>query len=685
MLIDIATIVLGAVSAVLVGFVSRRILGTPVGWPRSIVVGIIVFLIGWPFAGWVVDQTGLESAMAKGGRVGAEAALVTVAVVIVSIGWIFAGGVATLVALEAIFPTHPLRNPIDVVRAAVKQRRRTRRYLQIVSIASSHGAGWLFHGRGRADSALSTSQQRADAIVTTINASGVTFVKLGQVLSTRRDLIPEPYLSALASLQSAASTLPWEQLLPVVEGDIGGPLASVFRSVDEQPLAAASVAQVHRAVLNDGTAVVLKVQRPDASAQVQADVDIVLRLADRAEVASPLARDLRVAALARGFTTTLLEELDYRVERLNTEMIRAAVANVDHLDGGGHGGQSSSGAGPAAESSSIAVPRIHAAASGRRVLTMDLVEGKPLSGAAAELGQLTHEQRTALATVLMRAVLEQILVHGVFHADLHPGNVILQPDGTLALIDFGAVGIIERSRRGHLTALLLAAMSEDDTGATDALLQIVDVPEGFDVDEFRHEVGVVLTTQKFRPPGDGSIFTRMLDVIRRHRIALPADLASAFRSFATLEGCLRVIEPDFDLVENALPMVPSLLRRTVHLRRLATATQARAMVTAGILRELPRRIDTLLTGVERGTFGVRLRTLDDAETQSFIQKITSEVVGTFVSIAAVVIAVVLIVSDVGPVLAGGLRLLDLIGVVIGLFGFLGLLRVVRQIFVRRSP
>ena len=684
MLIDIATIVLGAVSAVLVGFVSRRILGTPVGWPRSIVVGVIVFLIGWPFAGWVVDQTGLESAMAKGGRVGTQAALVTIAVVIVSIGWIFAGGVATLVALEAIFPTHPLRNPVDVVRAAVKQRRRTRRYLQIVSIASSHGAGWLFHGGSRADSELSTSQQRADAIVETINASGVTFVKLGQVLSTRRDLIPEPYLSALASLQSAASTLPWERLLPVVEGDIGGPLASVFRSVDEQPLAAASVAQVHRAVLNDGTAVVLKVQRPDASAQVQADVDIVLRLADRAEVASPLAHDLRVAALARGFTTTLLEELDYRVERLNTEMIRAAVANVDHLDGGARSGQP--GGGPsAAEGSPIAVPRIHAAASGRRVLTMDLVEGKPLSGAAAELGQLTHEQRTALATVLMRAVLEQILVHGVFHADLHPGNVILQPGGTLALIDFGAVGIIERSRRGHLTALLLAAMSEDDTGATDALLQIVDVPEGFEVDEFRHEVGVVLTTQKFRPPGDGSIFTRMLDVIRRHRIALPADLASAFRSFATLEGCLRVIEPDFDLVENALPMVPSLLRKTVHLRQLATATQARAMVTAGILHELPRRLDTLLTGVERGTFGVRLRTLDDAETQGFIQKITSEVVGTLVSIAAVVIAVVLIVSDVGPVLAGGLRLLDLIGVVIGLFGFLGLLRVVRQIFVRRSP
>ncbi|GLK18763.1 ABC1 kinase family protein [Herbiconiux flava] len=667
MLTDVLTVLLAVVSAVLVGFVARRILDTPVGWPRSIVVGLIVFATGLPFASWLVDQTGL---LPDGQTRELRVALTVLAVVLLAVAWVFALGVGVLVALEAIVPTRPLPNPIDVVRAAVRRRKRTRRYLAIVGIATRHGAGWLFHGHSRIQHELTTSEQRAQALVATINESGVTFVKLGQVLSTRRDLVPEPYLSALASLQSGATTLPWETIRPVIEEALGAPLETVFASVDPEPLAAASVAQVHRAVLLDGTAVVVKVQRPAARAQVEADVDIIVRLAHRAEERTQAGHDLRLESVARGFTGTLLDELDYRIEATNVEMIRSTLEHAGADDGHGH-------------DVTISVPHVYPAASGTRVLTMDLVAGVPLSSAADELSSLSTEARQALANGLMMTVLEQILVHGVFHADLHPGNVILTPDGALGLIDFGAVGIIERSQRSYLTALMLAAVSEDDIAATEALLLIVDVPADADLDALRHDVGVVITTERFRPKGSQSIFTRLLDVIRQHHIALPGDLASAFRSFATLEGCLKVLDPGFDMFEQALPMVPKLLRRDQSLRRTVTSVQAQAAVGAARLRTLPGRLDALLSGVEDGTFSLKLKAFSDDAGQGFVQSIASELVGTLISIAAVVIALVLIVTDSGPLLTEGLRLFDLFGAFIGFLGFLGLLRVVRQIIVRR--
>ncbi|MDF2442422.1 MAG: ubiquinone biosynthesis protein, partial [Subtercola sp.] len=591
-----------------------------------------------------------------------------------SVAWIFALGVAVLVALEVLLPTRPMANPIDVVRGALAQRRRTGRYLQILEIASRHGAGFIFSGRARRASDLSTAQQRANAVISTINASGVTFVKIGQVLSTRRDLIPEPYLSALASLQSGATTLPWPEIRTAIESELGRPIDAVFEHIDPTPLAAASVAQVHTATLLDGSKVVVKVQRPTARAQVEADVDIILRLARRAEQQTQQGRDLRAESVARGFTTTLLDELDYTTEYNNTEMIRSTLRRIAEADP--H---------PGSETVPLSVPTVYPDASSRRMITMDLVDGTPLSRASDRLALLSADERNTLATGLMNTVLEQILVYGVFHADLHPGNVILREDGSLGLIDFGAIGIIERSQRERLATLLLAASNEDDIAATDALLLIVDVPPEADIDSFRHDIGIMLTTVRHRNGGaGGSIFTLMLDVIRQHHIALPSTLASAFRSFATLEGCLHVLVPDFDMMGAALDRVPSLLRRMLSLKRLAASAQAEASNSAAILRTLPRRADALLTQLEKGTLGVRVRRFAASDDRGFIDGIVGEIVGAFVSIAAIVVAIVLIVAGTGPLLAPNLHLFDLLGAAIGFFGFLGVMRVVRNALVRRG-
>lgn len=664
MLTDILTVVIALLFAVLVGFVARRILDTPVGWPRSIVVGLLVLITGFPFAQWVVDTTGLLPP--SGITDDLATAVVAIAVVVLSLAWIFALGVAVLVGLEAIFPTRPLPNPIALVRAGIRRRRRTRRYLQILTIASRHGVGWLFTGNA-AERELTTREQRAQSMVAAINESGVTFVKLGQVMSTRRDMVPEPYLSALATLQSGATTLPWDAIRTVIETEIGASIDTVFASIDPDPLAAASVAQVHRAQLRDGTPVVVKVQRPAARAQVEADVDIVMRLARRAETRTRFGHNLRLESVAHGFTASLLDELDYRVEASNTEMIRSGLAMIAESD---------------PESVRMDVPRLFPEASGARLITMEFVRGTPLSRARTQLEQMTDADRRALASGFMKTVVEQILIQGVFHADLHPGNAILREDGTLGLIDFGAIGILERSSRQRLTALLLAAAAEDDVAATDALMLLVDLPDDVDTAKLNRDIGVVVTAVRYRGAGGGSIFSRMVDVIRENRIALPSDLASAFRSLATLEGCLKVIQPDFDIMREAMAVVPELIEKERSLPRTAMSTQARAVVLADRVAEVPRRLDELLTNVQDGTIGVRLRSFASEADRGFVRAITSQIVSTLVSIAAVIIAVVLIVSDSGPVLAAGVTLFDLLGALIGFFGFLGVLRVVRQTFVR---
>ncbi|MET0352361.1 MAG: hypothetical protein ABW038_00230, partial [Plantibacter flavus] len=193
-----------------------------------------------------------------------------------------------------------------------------------------------------------------------------------------------------------------------------------------------------------------------------------------------------------------------------------------------------------------------------------------------------------------------------------------------------------------------------------------------------------ITTERHRPGGDGSIFSRLLDVIRQHHIALPGDLAAAFRSFATLEGCLKALDPDFDMFEQALPMVPRLLRRSQSIRQTAVTLQAQAAVTAALARNLPRRLDSLLSGLEDGTVGVTLKGFADEPAKGLVEGVTAEIVGTLISIAALVIAVVLVVTGAGPVLPGGLRVFDLIAAFIGFLGFLGLLRVLRQTVVRRG-
>lgn len=324
MLAAIAVPLVAAVYAVCTGAIARRILGVTVGWPRTFVVGLAVFFANAPVATYIATTAGIV------GTTGQPTAPLAVAAlfIVLTFAWVFAFGILALVVIEAIWPTGSVPNPAQLVREWLQRRRRIRRYLHILAIASRHGLQALLSDRRRRRRpAQAETERTALGLVAALNEAGVTFVKLGQVLSTRRDLLPGPYVEALSQLQTRAAPEPWGTIRAVIERELGGPIGEVFARIDEQPLAAASVAQVHRAQLTDGTEVAVKVQRPAARAQVEADIDILLRLAQRIEAQTQWGRELGALALARGFADSLREELDYRIEYRNTEMIRQALGD----------------------------------------------------------------------------------------------------------------------------------------------------------------------------------------------------------------------------------------------------------------------------------------------------------------------------------------------------------------------
>lgn len=652
----LVTIVAAILYVPLVGLAARRVLGSDTARWRIALVAVVVFGCSLPFTWLTANSAGLVDASGKT----VVPVWVWLAFGALTFGWVFAIGVALLVAAEGISPSHTRMGPISTFRSLAARRRRTRRYLQIVAIASKHGLGGAFQSR-RAESSetRSAAQQRAAALVAALNEAGVTFVKFGQVLSTRRDVIPQPYVSALTSLQSAAAVVPWHQIKAAIESELGGPLDGVYARVDERPLAAASVAQVHTGALLDGTEVVIKVQRPTARAQVEADVDIVVRLARRLEDRTDWGKDFGAVAIADGFTRSLQDELDYRVELANMDML----ATVSARSGSG-----------------LTIPRAFPLASGPRLLTMDRLAGIPLASAGDGLQALPAGARRQLAATLLRAVMEQILVHGVFHADLHPGNVLLQPDGSLALIDFGAVGVLDRSTRRLVATLLMAVANEDDISTTDTILMLVRAPEDTDTDALRREIGVVLTSMSRSSGGGASVFNAMLDVIRSHHMALPAPLVSAFRTLLSLEGCLALIDPDFEFFSEALSEVPHILREMVDPKREAATIQARGAVLYAMASRLPGRLETVTEQIVQGRFAIRLHSFGASTERGWIRELVSELVGAVIAVAAIVVAAVLVVSDTGPYIAPNVRTLSFIGAVVGLFGFLLILRAVRRMF-----
>ncbi|MFE9231997.1 ABC1 kinase family protein [Cellulosimicrobium funkei] len=640
---------------------ARRVMGAPVGWIRSAVVALAMLSV----ASWVLTGGLLDAGWSRPDRTLTVAPGVALVAVVLAFAWAFVLGLCVLLVLELLVPTGSVPGPWRALRGLRQGRRETRCYAQILGIGVRHGLGGaLTRGARQPDgSRLSRTDQRrqAAALRDALSDAGVTFVKFGQVLSTRRDLLPAAFADALATLQSEVRPAPWSQVEAAVTGALGRPVDEAFADFSPEPLASASVGQVHAARLLDGRDVVVKVQRPGARAQVETDLAILGRLARRIERDTAWGRSLGVVDLADGFAASLREELDYTVELENTLALRAALAR------GAAGDRrpdddADPGTGPR-----VRVPDVYPELSGTTLLVMERLDGVPLGRAADVLAGLDDAVRADLASRLLTATLEQVLVAGTFHADLHPGNVLVTADGRLGLLDMGSVGRLGEPDRLALAAVLLAVDADDAVAATDALLELLDAPADLDVRRLERAVGQVIV--RFRGAGaSGAMFTALFRLVTDAGLAVPSQVAAAFRTFTSLEGTLRLLDPGFDLVAAARATAQPLVRRVVTPEGLRERATSLFLGLAPELERLPRRLAKITSDVEAGRLTVTVRSFAYPEDRAFLTGLVQQVVSTVIAAAAVVAAVVLVSADSGPELVEGLRLFAVLGAALGFVG-----------------
>ncbi|HEY9828525.1 MAG TPA: AarF/ABC1/UbiB kinase family protein, partial [Stenomitos sp.] len=377
---------------------------------------------------------------------------------------------------------------------------------------------------------------------------GPVYVKLGQLLSTRPDLLPSAYIEALSTLQSNVPAVPWEAIQPVLEQALQQPLDQVFTTVQPQAIAAGSIAQVHRATLLNGEEVALKIQRPGIAAIVQQDIQLIQFLASLA-AKTELGQDYELQNLAREFSEALQNELNFKREASYTEELRSNLARGRWFD-----------------ASKMVVPAIHWALTSETLLVMEWLEGTPLLESRLEgLGYANEPQaeRRAITVLLFRAFAQQVYVDGFFHADPHPGNLFYLGQGRVALIDCGLVGRLDPNTQRVLTELLLAIVEIDAQRCAQLTLKLAESTRSVNMADLEHDYEQLLRkyyNRNLAAINFSQVFYEILQVARDHKIRLPGSLGLYAKTLANLEGVTRSFDPDINLFEEIKPLMTDLFQ-----------------------------------------------------------------------------------------------------------------------------
>ena len=508
--------------------------------------------------------------------------------------------------------------------------RHLRRYRQIAALLLRHGRGDLVRSTGldsvlEADQLAADPDQAADAarLADELEAMGPTFVKLGQLLSSRVDLVPPAYVEALSRLQDDVEPFDFEEAEEIVGRELGVRLSKVFPTFERKPMAAASLGQVHRATLRDGRAVVVKVQRPGIRETVLEDMEVLGELAELVDAHSEVGRRFGLVELLGEFRRSLLDELDYRREADNLATLRTLLADHER----------------------ITVPEPYPDLSTGRVLTMELVEGRKVT----EIGPLglLDLDGAPLADELFAAYLQQVLVDGVFHADPHPGNVLLTPDHRLALIDVGMVARLAPAVRDRLVKLFLALADARPEEVTRAVRSLGRELPGFDGHALERAVAEVVGRTADATVAELDIGATVLQLTRTAGecgLRMDPELVMLGKTLLNLDQVAATLDPDFE------PRA-ALRRHTTELMRSHMQTTPAALLSSMLeakefVEALPGRVNRAFDAIGEGHFELRLKAIDEDQFLRGLHKLANVIAAGLV-LAAMILASALLARPSG--------------------------------------
>lgn len=501
----------------------------------------------------------------------------------------------------------------------------------------------------------------AERFVADLEAMGPAFVKLGQALSTRPDLVPASWLAALERTQDDATPAPVDDIEALLEKELGVRASKVFTRIDPQPMAAASLAQVHRAVLRDGRVVALKIQRPDVARACRVDLDVLAGLAGTADALTDAGRRIRLADWIAEFRKAMLDELDYRIEAENLERFARHLAGYERLR----------------------VPRPLWDYVTPRLLVMEWIDGINVTRIS---GLRRTEEDTAPATAqLLRAYLDQVFVHGDIHADPHPGNVLLCPDGRIALIDLGMVATIPPRQRERLLKLVFAAVDGRGEDVARELVALGTRLEDFDEPACVREVSQVVA--RYAGSARGASEGRMVLELVRHStecgLRTPPEISLLGKTLLNLERVVDALSPDIDVRREIESHLQSLLRDRLRQALSPTNLAAEAMELQELVREAPRKLSDALSLVAANRVQVRLAGLDDSRLMENLQKIANRIASAVVIAALLLSSTQLMRLDAGPSLFGYPALAVLMFVIAAILGLILVVSAMRRDRVAR--
>ncbi|MFA6014510.1 MAG: AarF/UbiB family protein [Gallionellaceae bacterium] len=532
---------------------------------------------------------------------------------------------------------------------------------EITSVMMRHGFGDAMRRLGvislleRAGQILHLPQSESEHVVLetpqrirlAFEELGPTFIKLSQLLATRVDVFPPDWIAEFEKLQDSAPPVPFEQLLPQLEAALGQSPFELFRDLQTEPCGSASIAQVHRATLLDGTEVVLKICRPGIRPKIEADLRILKHIAGLIESEIPEARRYQPVQIVNEFGRSLRRELDLALEARAQERFRENFSRDRN----------------------IVIPRIYWEWTSPQLNVQQYING--IAGNDLAAIDAAGLDRKLLATRGADAVLKMILVDGYFHADPHPGNVFYLTDNRLALLDFGMVGRLSEQRRNQIVNLLMSLAQHDERGMLEVLLEWT---EDGDIDEalLYRDVSELASDYEFRALKDirlTDLFGEVTAIMRAHLIVLPADLTLLFKTLITLEGLGLKLDPDFHITDHLEPFLKRVIRQRFNPANLFKRGSHALQDTLNLLSGLPKDAARLLKEARRGRLKIDLdiKRLDHFGHQ--IDHSTNRLTIGLLTAALIVGSSIVMTVQGGPTLFG-LPLFGLLGFMIAFFNSL---------------